>query len=197
MPAWLLPAAIAAASAIGSAVSSKNSRDDRKSGEVLTREQIEQREREGLRDTASSEAALDPFRQQLQQAGALGRLDLMSRMRMTPTRVQAPERYAGSIPTRSGGLSYEMDPAVRQMAEALKRDVASGRTAPTMTNPANYGRTSTLDMRSLLAMSGAPGAAGVVPTGGGAPASPRFSFDEMDDPEIRDMFNRRRTARIA
>jgi hypothetical protein len=180
MPAWLLPALIAAGTAGGAALNNRSQRQNRETEEQLTREGLEQRETESLRDTASAESELDPFRHQLNQANALSKLDLLARMKIAPTRITAPARYAGAIPQRSGGLSYEMDPQVRDMAEVLKRDVASGRTAPTMTNAANYGKTGAVDLIAALQLAGRPAS--------GTPAAPGLSYDG----EVSDMLYRRR-----
>ena len=79
-------ALIAAGGAISAGVNSKNQRKASETDAVLTREQLAQREAEGMRDTAAAEATQNPFRDQLNQAQTLGRLDLMARSRLTPTK---------------------------------------------------------------------------------------------------------------
>lgn len=169
--------AAAAGTAVNAGVNSKNQRDTRDADTALTREQIAQREKESLRDTAAAEATQNPFRDQVHQAQSLGRLDLMARSQLTPTKITPHARYASAVPARTGGLSYEMDPQVRAMAERLKLDVASGRGAPTMTNAANYGKTGAVDLLSALGLPALPAPARQ------ATGALGVSFDRTNDRE--------------
>jgi hypothetical protein len=97
------------------------------------------------------EAELDPFRQQMAQASALSKLDLISRMNNQARQTDfSSSPYAKYIPKSTGGPSYEKSPDLIAWLTSLQRDVASGHSAPTMTNPANYGRTAALDMNRTL-----------------------------------------------
>ena len=74
----------------------------------------------------------DPFRQQMSQAHAIGKLDRMERGRYTPVKLGAAPGYASYVPDMSGGYSYEKSPEFVSSAAALKRNVMGGNTAPTM-----------------------------------------------------------------
>jgi hypothetical protein len=113
-----------------------------------------------LLEAALKESQLNPFRQQLSQATSVRDLDYLERGRYTPTKMTVPAAMQGFMPQMSGGFSYTPDPAVLKGYGDLKRDVMSGHTAPTMTDPSNYGKTATLDL-----LSGATGV-GPVPLGG-------------------------------
>lgn len=128
---------------------------------------IEQQERQSLRSTALSESGMDPFRQQLSQAQAAKKLDLLANAKYAPRTMAVPSEMQRYVPQMSGGFSYTPDPATLSGYEQLLTSVLSGKTAPTMTNPANYGKTETLNL--LTAAAGNPatgrparGAAGVL-----------------------------------
>jgi hypothetical protein len=133
------------------------------SGYLASRSQRKQREADALRakentqaSIASDESGDDPFRQQLAQAGALGRLDAMGNATFAPRTIAPPARYAGSMPTIGGGFSWQPSAQLQGDARALQTSVRAGRTAPTMANPANYGRTAALDLVSIAAGRGDP-----------------------------------------
>lgn len=130
----------------------------------------------GTQDVAQAESMADPFRHQMAQAQGIARLDAMQNASYAPTQVTMPERYAAYAPKTMGGFSWEPSTDVRDSAGKLKQSVMAGRTAPTMTNPDNYGKTSALnlfgdaDPRTDEAFaSGAPSRAG---GGGMAPEAP-------------------------
>lgn len=149
--AWLGLAA-GAAEGVGGVLSR---RADRQSQEKLTAQEIAARAALNRENIAAAESMADPFRHQLSQGRAINSLDRMERASYTPVRATPTGPYAKYVPQVSGGFSYEKSPELMASAGALKRDVMSGRTAPTMTNPMNYGRTATLS----LDPSGAPGPA--------------------------------------
>lgn len=128
-------------------------------------------------DVALEESMADPFRHQLGQARTLAALDLIARGRNTPTKISVPAGMEQWVPKISGGFSYDMNPDVRAAAQRLQQDVASGRTAPTMTDPANYGKTAVLNLRNPSAAPGAGAPGGTMPGtgagGGGGTAVPR------------------------
>lgn len=103
-------------------------------------------EQQALRNTALEESLADPYRQQMNQAKDLTALDVIARARNTPVSISVPGKYASYVPTISGGFNYDMSPDMREAAKRIQRSVASGETAPTMTNPANYGRTAALNL---------------------------------------------------
>lgn len=102
-------------------------------------------------DIALEESMADPFRHQMAQAGHIGRLDMMQNMSHAPTTVAPPERYAGRTGTFDMTPSYAPSPDVAASAGAIKASVMGGRTAPTMTNDKNYGRTGALDLLRVAA----------------------------------------------
>ncbi len=132
-----------AATSVGGGIAANN---QRKSQEQLSRESLALDREQGLMDTAARESELDPFRHQLDQAGALSKLDRLERASYSPVSVNLPDRYAQYKPTISGGYSYERSPEVKAAAGALKQNVLAGRTAPSMTSAENYGKTATLDL---------------------------------------------------
>jgi hypothetical protein len=136
-------------------------------------------EGQDVRHTALAESQLDPFRQQMSQGHDLTALDVIARARNTPVQIGMSGKYAGNMPQISGGFSYDMSPQNRADALALQASIRSGQTAPTMTDKANYGRTSVLNLANPGGPTGyagapAPTAPGVTPsnTGGAIPRTP-------------------------
>jgi hypothetical protein len=136
-------------------------------------------EGQDIRHTALAESQLDPFRQQMAQGHDLTALDVIARARNTPVQIQAPGKYAQYVPQISGGFSYDMSPQNRADALALQASIRSGQTAPTMTDKANYGKTSVLNLANPGGPTGyagatAPSTTGVTPgnTGGAIPRTP-------------------------
>jgi hypothetical protein len=184
MPAWLLPLVMGlgmGAQAIGSSISSRRNAETQAQTEkeiadarIKAEKELAQMNAQAAwqrqtQQTASEEASLDPFRQQLYQGNAISWLDRMERERLDPINFDwSGNPYAHFIPQMSGGYSYEQSPELRQSAADLKRNVMSGMTAPSMTDPANYGRTAALN---LLATAG-----GVDPASAGALAQPYDPF---------------------
>jgi hypothetical protein len=148
MDASYWPYIIAAgASGLGAYASSRSKNKDRALEEQLSAERIAAQADINRQDVALKESLANPFRNQLDQAGSIGALDRMERSTYTPFKLSgAPPRYAGSIPEMSGGYSYEKSPELISSAAALKRNVMGANTAPTMTNPANYGKSAALDL---------------------------------------------------
>lgn len=122
-------------------------RSDRKAAEKLAKEQLAAAKARGDQDVAAQESRADPFRHQMSQGSAVSKLDRMERASYTPTRITPTGPYAQYVPQApTGGFSYEKSPELINTARALKTDVMAGRTAPTMTNPANYGRTGAVSL---------------------------------------------------
>jgi hypothetical protein len=95
---------------------------------------------------AYGESQLDPFRQQMMQGRNLSMLDM--KQNYQPTQQWSPLQPGQTREAR--GPSYAPSPELLSWLSALKTNVAGGQNqAPTMTNPANYGQTSALDLVSL------------------------------------------------
>lgn len=137
---WLMGAGIAA-DALGATAGSMSARKNQK-------KQIEAEKELANQRVALEESGRDPFRQQVQQGKAIAGLDMLERASYAPTQVNLPagNRYAGNVPQFSGGFNYTKSPELTSGAGRLKQDVMAGHTAPSMTNPANYGRTAALDL---------------------------------------------------
>jgi hypothetical protein len=139
---WAQLAAGIGAAGVGAYVSNRNSRRQQE-GEDEDREMTEEQH---LRQTALAESGMDPFRHQMFQGRNLTSLDMLQNMgrggrSITPPANVAP--YAGNV--RRG---YEPSQTLRDHASQLYNSVASGNTAPTMTDPANYGKTSALNLNA-------------------------------------------------
>jgi hypothetical protein len=138
MPAWLIPLIMAAGAGLSAASSAK----DRKTQQQLATDDRALTEAQDIRRTALAESQLDPFRAQAAQGKNLAALDFLQnygRRTISPPSNVAP--YTGSV-----GGAFQPSQTMRDYAGLLFKDVASGRTAPTMTNPANYGQTGVLDL---------------------------------------------------
>lgn len=144
----IMAAAGAAEGAGGSIAAAGKSKRDHQ----LAREQMAAQREAQLRNTALAETGLNPFRHQLQQGNAISGLDQLERGSYKPVQLALPaNRYAKHIPSLGGGYSYEKSPELIQSAGALKRNVMAGHTAPSMTDPANYGRTGAIDLVRMAA----------------------------------------------
>lgn len=148
----ILSALGAGAGGIASSISNRNAQA----------QQIQATRDNTTANIAEDESKLNPFRQQLDQAHTIGALDMAQNARISPAKVAVSGRYASAVPQMSGGFSYAPSQEYTDSAGALKRDVMLGHSAPTMTNPSNYGKTSALDLSSLInRVNGAP--AGDIP----------------------------------
>jgi hypothetical protein len=143
LPLLLLMAGSQGASAAAGSIQASKAR---KSEEELSREKLALEREQGNQQTALQESTLDPFRQQMAQAGDMAKLDLLANASYTPTHVTPAARYASYVPQVSGGFSYQPSADVRAGAAKLKSSVMAGRGAPSATAPANYGKTSALNL---------------------------------------------------
>lgn len=125
---------------------SRQKNKDREAATAAQNKDIAARAALQNQDVASAESMANPFRQQASQAATIGALDRQERGTYTPAKLASSNKYAGYVPQMSGGYSYEKSPELRASAGALKTDVMAGHTAPTMTNPANYGKTAALSL---------------------------------------------------
>jgi len=138
--------------------------------------QKEQQERQIAADAARQnqqigygESQLDPFRQLMAQGRDLSQLDM--RQNTTPPPMYSPLQ-AGQTQreTPIQTSRYTPSPELLDWLSMIKQNIAGGQNqAPTMTNPANYGKTSALD---LLALSKNPSAAGYARGASFAPSTP-------------------------
>lgn len=141
-----LTAADIGGGALTALLSSISAANERKRNEQMTREGIQANRESDIRDLASKESTLDPFRQQMMQAGDISKLDRIERGSYSPVHMTPSGPYASYVPQMSGGFNYSKSPELIQSAAALKRNVMGGNTAPTMTDPTNYGKTAALDL---------------------------------------------------
>jgi hypothetical protein len=138
---YLLPLLDLGSGLLGGLFSSGEKDKDRE----LQQQELDQNSANALRNTAVTEGSEDPFRQQLDQAQALQRLDLLGHSAYTPVQYGGSSVFGGTGQT-TGGFSYDRDPAMSGYLDALKASVARGETAPSMTDASNYGKTATLDL---------------------------------------------------
>lgn len=141
-----MPAATAALGAYSAYVGSKNARQARE--DVREENEIDRRY-----NAAVAESAQNPFRHQLDQARTLGTLDVMANAQLTPAKYTMP---GITVPQLSGGFSYTPSQDQRTAAQLLQRSVASGQTAPSMTDPNNWGKTGALNLNGMATTGGAP-----------------------------------------
>jgi hypothetical protein len=120
---------------------------------------------------AEAEAARDPFKSRMTQVGDVAKLDRVQNARTTPRTVAPTAAYAGSMPAVSGGYSYQKSPDVTNAAGAAKQSIMSGTPDPSMTNPANYGKTGALDLIGIANGSKDPTSPNAMATGAPAAAS--------------------------
>jgi hypothetical protein len=119
-------------------------------------------------DIASKESQLDPFRQLMSQGRDLSMLDM--RQNYTPTQSYAPLQAGQTTRTDVRTPNYTPSPDLLNWISMIKQNIAGGQNqAPTMTNPANYGKSSALD---LLSLAQNPGAAGYARGASFAPSTP-------------------------
>lgn len=129
---------------------------------------IAEQQRSQNQDVALKESTLDPFRQQMLQARDLSYLDQQQNLKSTSPYGISNAKYAALV---GGGQqpmdrsqprqpSYTPSPELLNWLGSLKTNVAGGQNqAPTMTSPANYGKTSALDLLSLMNGDGDPATA--------------------------------------
>lgn len=147
----LLSAAASGLMGLGSSMAQTKAEDKRlKAQAELEARRIAADKELAQQRTAADESALDPFRHALAQASALGRLDLLQNADFGGSAFLVPSSMQPYVPNIST-FNYTPSADVRQSAGALKSSVMAGNTAPTMTNPANYGKTGVLDLLKVLA----------------------------------------------
>ena len=158
----------AAEGGITTILSAIEAANQRKRNEQQSKEAIAANTASDTRDLAFKESTLDPFRQQMAQAGAIGKLDRAERATYKPVHLGAAPGYEQYVAPPMGGFSYEKSPEMVSSMAALKRNVIGGNVAPSMTNPENYGKTAVLDLLGIASAGVDPG---TVNGAGGAPRS--------------------------
>jgi hypothetical protein len=98
---------------------------------------------------ASKESTLDPFRSRMAQIGDVAKLDRVANATTAPRRLNIGGPFARFVPQSTGGYSYQESPELTGAARAAQTSVLSGQADPSMTNPANYGKTGALDLLSI------------------------------------------------
>lgn len=179
---WAVVAPIlagAGTTAVGAYMSQRNRNQDREDAEEARAEDRADRRETNILDVASRESLADPFRHQNAQVSSLAMLDRIANAQRGKTQISVPSEMQRFMPQISGGYSYEQSPDLRAAAKLLQRSVASGETAPTQTNPANYGLTGAKNLNdpNSIGMNAQPntpaaggGASGAVPRPGTSPA---------------------------
>lgn len=129
-------------------------------------QQMQMSEEQSLRDTALKESLADPFRHLRQQGAGLTSMDLLANFPRTSSNITPPANVAPYMGTVSRG--WTPSESLRTNASKLYDAIAAGRTAPTMTDPANYGRTGALNLTSST-----------TPSAGGGGTAPNAAIDPM------------------
>lgn len=121
---------------------SKDSAENKRQRDFLAQQaELERNQRAQFQqqDTALDESKLDPWRGTMSQVGDASKLDRLANSTYSPVQVSRGQR--GNIQT-SGGATYNKSPELIAAARAAAAMILSGGgQAPSMTNPANYGRT--------------------------------------------------------
>jgi hypothetical protein len=133
----------------GALASYLSKKGDRKAEAAALQKTLEAKAASDRQSTALDESKLDPFRQQMFQANDLSSLDRLERATYSPVHLSAAPGYGASVPHLFGGASYEKSPELVSAAGALKRNIIGGNVAPSMTDPANYGKTAALNLARI------------------------------------------------
>jgi hypothetical protein len=127
--------------------SSKNSAEAQKQRDFLAAQAALDRQQKAAlqnQQTALQESTLDPWRGTMSQVGDASRLDRLANANYTPVSVS---RGPGGRVNMAGGTTYNKSPELIAAAKAAAALVLSGGgRVPTMTDPANYGKTGTVDL---------------------------------------------------
>lgn len=126
---------------------SKDSKENQKQRDFAGQQYaLDRASREGMatQQTALDESKLDPWRGTMSQVGDASKLDRLAGSTYTPVSVS---RGPGGRVNTTGGATYNKSPELIAAAKAAAQLILSGggRT-PTMTDPANYGQTGTVDL---------------------------------------------------
>lgn len=122
-------------------------RQENEKNREIQRQQLAQDEAQSMRSTALDESKLDPWRHMNEQLGGASKADRLANSTYTP--VQLSHGAPGGGIQRTGGATYNKSPELVQAARTAAAMILSGRgTAPTMTDPANYGQTGVRDLRN-------------------------------------------------
>jgi hypothetical protein len=163
----------------GAIANSKSKNADRKAEAAALDKTLAAKAAADRLGVAADESKLDPFRQQMAQAGDISKLDRLERATYKPVSISAAPGYEQYVPHLFGGASYEKSPELIQSAAALKRNIMGGNVAPTMTNPDNYDKTAALNLLAMAAAGQDPGT--VHASGVGGPTARPSDVDYMSD----------------
>ncbi len=141
----------AAGAGLGAVVTAISAADAKKRADQLAAQQQQLTKDQANQQVALKETTLDPFRQQMSQAGDISALDRLQLGSYTPVHLTAAPGYEKYVPQMTGGFSYQKSPELISSAAALKQNIMGGNVAPTMTDPTNYGKTAALNLVSMAA----------------------------------------------
>lgn len=107
--------------------------------------------------TAAGESVQDPFRQQMNQAGDLSKLNLMMREPTRAANLNPIARYQTPGRPLQQQAAPVLSPELIDWLSKIQKNIAGGQNqAPTMTNPANYGRSSAMNLTGPTPAAGSP-----------------------------------------
>jgi hypothetical protein len=165
----------AGATGVTAYMNQRNRNQDKKDAAAARAEDRADDRETNILDVAQGESMADPFRHQNAQINSLGMLDRIRNANNTRPTISVPSEMQRFVPQISGGFDYTASPDLRAAAGLLQRSVASGQGAPTMTDPANYGRTGAVNLNdpSSIGMGARPNAPAAPSAGGTGGAVPR------------------------
>lgn len=155
---------------------SKDAKENQKQRDFYAQQneldRLRQREHD-QQQTAVDESKLDPWRNTMSQVGNASKLDRLSGSTYTP--VQVSRGQGGKIQT-SGGTTYNKSPELIAAARAAAALILSGGgQAPSMTDPANYGKTGVTDLSG-------GGRGNITPPGRQPVGPPGYDSSGINDP---------------
>lgn len=156
-----------------------NSRRDKRNAEIDEQE-LEQSAENNRRNTALQESLANPFRHQRDQLAGLYTIDRLRQFGSGGARVTPPANVAPYTGRMAPG--YRPSPSMTSTLDALEASLRRGQGAPTMTDPANYGRTGAVNI-DAYAQNGQPSLAGL--PGAPASATPRDPMSYLPSQEYR------------
>jgi hypothetical protein len=138
---------------------------------------LDERRQEANQRTALNESTLDPFRGYMAQASDLSHLDLMDHD-YTASPLQLDAKYGAGL-NLPPSQSYAPSALTRQVLASARSSIAGGNTAPTLTNPSNYGA-----LPVVHASQAPPSTAPQAPNSTGAITTPASSVGTQPLPRI-------------
>lgn len=159
------------ASLFGMANQNKQNQLNRQNQLNMQGNQINAQQGANTQQLASTESRLDPFRSRMSQMGDVAKLDRVANATTSPVRLNLSGPFAGFKPNVTGGYSYTKSPALVQAAKDAQSSIMSGQADPSMTNPANYGKTGALNLNATGSGQVSPTSSAAFASGPAAPAS--------------------------